>query len=296
MSAITISRPRGGAMTASGAPSFIAGLCTFARREFRDAIASRWFLLDTIAFTVLAMGVSFLSLSGVGSHGFAGFGRTTAGLLNLVMLVVPIMALAAGASAIAGERERGTLLYMLAQPVSRSQVLLGKYIGLAMALLCSLGAGFGLSAIVLAWRAGGVGVSAYALLVGLTALLALSMLAVGIFISVVSRRSSIATGLGLFAWLTLVFVSDLGLMASSVLFRLRVQEVFALASLNPLQAFKMTVIIGMNASLDVLGPVGAYASHTLGAALPWVLGAVLVAWIVLPLTLATILFARRSTV
>src|SRR5690606_19425934 len=119
-----------------------------------------------------------------------GFGRTAAGLLNLVMLVVPIMALAAGASAIAGERERGTLLYMLAQPVSRSQVLLGKYIGLAMALLCSLGAGFGLSAIVLAWRAGGVGVSAYALLVGLTALLALSMLAVGIFISVVSRRSS----------------------------------------------------------------------------------------------------------
>lgn len=284
------------ATSSRAARSFLGGTAAFARREFRDAIASRWFLLYTFAFTVLAVGVSFLSLSGVGGHGFAGFGRTAAGLLNLIMLVVPLMALTAGAGSIAGERERGTLLYLLAQPVSRTQVLLGKYVGLAAALVCSLCVGFGVSAGVLAWRAGGVGLWAFLMLIGMTALLALAMLSVGIVISVLSRRTSVATGVGLFTWLTLVFVSDLGLMASSILFKLRVQEILGLAVLNPLQSFKMAVIVSMNASLDVLGPVGAYASYTLGAALPWVLAASLAAWAVVPLLAAIVIFTRRNAV
>ena len=149
MSAITSSRADT-IPSAPAAPPLVRGITRFARREFRDALASKWFLLYTLAFTVLAVGVSVLSLSGVGSHGFAGFGRTAAGLLNLIMLVVPLMALTAGAGSIAGERERGTLLYLLAQPVSRTQVLLGKYLGLAAALVCSLCVGFGVSAGVLA--------------------------------------------------------------------------------------------------------------------------------------------------
>ncbi len=278
------------------APTRVGGITLFARREFRDALASKWFLLYTVAFTVLAVAVSFLSLSGVGSQGFAGFSRTAAGLLNLIMLVAPLMALTAGASSIASERERGTLLYLLAQPVSRAQLLLGKYFGLAAALTCSLCIGFGISGGVLAWRTGGVGVGAYATLVGFTVLLALAMLSVGVLISVGSRRSSVATGIALFTWLALVFVSDLGLMASSVLFKLRVQEIFGLATLNPLQSFKMAVIVNMNASLDVLGPVGAYASQTLGNGLPWVLASSLAAWIILPLALAVVLFVRRGSV
>ncbi len=286
--------PARGVSSAVSARSFAGGIASFARREFRDSIASRWFLLYTIAFGVLAVGVSFLSLSGVGSHGFAGFGRTAAGLLNLVVLVVPLMALTAGAGTIAGERERGTLLYLLAQPVSRSQVVIGKYIGLAGTLVCSLCIGFGVSAGVLAWRTGGVGVGSYAMLVAFTVLLALAMLSVGTLISVVSRKPSVATGLGLFVWLTLVFVSDLGLMASSILLKLRVQEIFGLAVLNPLQAFKMAVIVNMNASLDVLGPVGAYASRTYGDSLSWMLATTLVLWAVVPLMLATLLFARKG--
>ncbi|GAB4386546.1 MAG: ABC transporter permease subunit [Phycisphaerales bacterium] len=278
------------------ARSWPGGIASFARREFRDAVASRWFLLYSIAFSVLAVGVSFLSLSGVGSHGFAGFGRTAAGLLNLIMLIVPLMACTAGAGSIAGERERGTLLYLLAQPVSRTQVLLGKYLGLAGALICTLATGFGLSAGVLAWRTSGVGFGAYLMLLGLTVLLALGMLSVGLMISVIARRSSVATGLGLFVWLALVFVSDLGLMAGSLVFKLRVQEIFGLAILNPLQAFKMAVIVNMNASLDVLGPVGAYASHTFGNTLVGLLTLSLGVWIIAPLLLACLSFARRSSV
>ncbi len=294
MSTLTAPTFRPSATGSTPAPKYLAGVLAFARRDFRDAISSRWFLLYTLALSVMAVGVSFLSLSGVGSHGFAGFGRTAAGLLNLIMLIVPLMALTAGAGAIAGERERGTLVYLMAQPVSRTQIILGKYMGLALALVCSLAIGFGISAIVLAWRTGSVGSADYLLLVCFSALLALAMLALGLLISVLSRRSSVATGLALFVWLTLVFLSDLGLMASSIIFKLRVQEIFAVATLNPLQSFKMGVIVNLNATLDVLGPVGAYASITLGGALPWVLGASLVLWMLVPLALATLLFARSK--
>lgn len=274
--------------------SWLGSTAAFARREFREALVSRWFILYTVAFTVLAVAVAFVSLAGVGTHGFAGFGRTTAGLLNLIMLVVPLIALTAGAGTIAGERERGTLLYLLAQPVSRLEILLGKFAGLAVALCCSLSLGFGTSAVVLLLRAGGTGLGAFAVLVGFSCALAIAMLSVGLLISVLSRSSGVATGIGLFTWLALVFLSDLGLMAGTVLFRLRVQEVFFVGIANPLQAFKMAVLASMNTTLDVLGPVGVYASRTVGDDLLWILAAVLTVWAIAPLVVAAVVFTRRG--
>ncbi len=274
--------------------SWRRGVLAFARREFRECVARRWFALQTLAFAVLAVAVSFVSLAGVGSYGFAGFGRTTAGVLNLVMLVVPLMSLTAGAGTIAGERERGTLLYLLAQPVSRSEILVGKIVGLGAALCASLCLGFGFSAVVLVWRTGGTGLAAFALLVAFSCMLAIAMLSLGILVSVISRSSGMATGLSLFAWLGLVFLSDLGLMAGTLLFRLRVREVFLCGLMNPLQAFKMSVLTAMNASLDVLGPVGVYASQTVGDHGLAVFASVLAVWIVVPLTVSSVLFIRRG--
>lgn len=274
----------------------LSNTLAFAQREFRDALSSRWFILYTAAFAVLAVATSFLSLAGAGSHGFAGFGRTAAGLLHLIMLIVPLMAITAGAGSIAGERERGTLIYLLAQPVSRGEVLFGKFIGLAAALSASLALGFGLSALPLAFGSGATGAGGFLGLVALTGLLAVVMLALGFAISVVSRKHGVALGVGLFAWLALVFLSDLGLMAGTLVFRLRVQELFALALLNPLQAFKMAVIIDLNASLDVLGPAGLYAMQTFGGSLSWLLLGVLIAWGTGALGAAAVLFRRRAPV
>ena len=278
------------------APSSARTIRALVRRELRDALTSRWFLLDTLAFGALAVGVSFMSLAGADSYGFAGFGKTAAGLLNLIMLIVPLMAITAGAGAIAGERERGTLLYVLAQPISRLEFLLGKFIGLSIALCASLCLGFGLSALILAWKAGGAGAGTFLLLVAFTCLLAVTMLALGLLVSVLSRKTSVATGLGVFVWLILVLLSDLGLMAGAIVFKLHVQELFALAIVNPLQAFKMSAILGMNGSLDVLGPAGAYASQTYAHALPWILFGVIVAWAGISLGAAALLFARRAPV
>ncbi|MCA9283851.1 MAG: ABC transporter permease [Phycisphaerales bacterium] len=278
----------------TGLRGFARSLRVVAIKELVDALSSRWFLVNAAVFGLLAVGLSFVSLAGAGVSGLSGFGRTAAGMLNIVLLVVPLMALTAGAATVAGERERGMLVYMLAQPVSRAEVLLGKYLGAAAALVGSLCLGFGASAILMAWRGGTDGIQPFVAFFFFTVLLALSMLAVGVLISVLARRSGVAVGIAVFVWLTLTLLTDLGLMAGTLAFRLRVEELFSLAVANPLQACKMAAMQQMHASLDILGPAGLYAMQTHGEHLRVILLAVLAGWIVVPLAASLAVFSRRS--
>lgn len=276
--------------------SFARNTLTLARRELRDAARSRWFLLYTLAFAALGLGVSYTSSVSAGGAGLSGFGRTTAGLINIVLLVIPLMALTAGAGAIASDRERGMLAYFLAQPISRTELLLGKYLGLSIALVASICLGLGACAAILTWKAGAAGPAAILWFAGLSIALALAMLSVGFLVSTMARRASVAVGTAVFLWLTLVFVTDLGLMAGTLALKLRIEELFALSLANPLQVFKMWSLHAIDASLDVLGPAGLYASEEYGSRLHLIFGAALGAWIILPLVLAAFIFHRRPCV
>lgn len=265
----------------------------FAAKELRDARRNRWFVLYTIALAALSLAISGLAVSAQGAYGLAGFGRTTASLANLVMLVVPLMGLTLGAQSLAAERERGTLLYLAAQPVTLGEVFLGKYLGLGAALVASLSLGFGLPGLVISWRVGGAHVGSYAALAGLSVGLALASLGVGLLISAGARRAPSALGLGIFAWLALVLLGDLGLMGTALVLRLDVDVLFGLSLLNPLQVFKVAVIAGTHGSVEVLGPAGIYAYRTFGAGLVPLLVGVLAAWVVLPLCSGLVLFRLR---
>jgi Cu-processing system permease protein len=272
----------------------VRNIAAVALRELREAARSRWFLLYTVAFAALGLGVSFISAASGGGSGLAGFGRTTAGLINLVLLVVPLMALTAGAGTVASDRERGMLAYLLAQPVTRLEVLLGKYLGLAAALLACICLGLGACAAILAWKGGGAGHLSILWLAGLSFALALGMLSVGMLVSVMARKASVAVGTAIFLWLTFVFVTDLGLMAGVLAMRLRIEELLALSLVNPLQVYKMWSLHAIDASLDVLGPAGLYAVEEYGSRLHLIFGAALAAWVVVPLVVAGVIFSRRS--
>ena len=267
-----------------------------ARKEVRDALRSRWFQLYAAGFAILALALSRLSLGEATGGGLAGFGRTAASLVNLVLLTVPLMGLTLGAGSLAGERERGTLATLLAQPVTRTEVLVGKYLGLGLALGAALAAGFGLAAVFIALGGGGAAAGAYGLLLGLALLLALAMLALGLVISAAARRTTAATGAALFTWLGLVFLGDLGLMGTALTMRLPVATLLLLAVLNPIEAYRIAAIQAITGSVDVLGPAGAYAARTLGDALMPALAGMLVLWTVVPLSVAALLFNRRSIV
>ncbi len=112
-------------------------------------------------------------------------------------------------------------------------------------------------------------------------------------ISALARRASVAVATAIFLWLTLVFVTDLGLMAGTVALRLRIEELFAISLVNPLQVFKMWSLFAGESSLDVLGPAGLYATEEYGPRLHAVFAACMGAWVALPLGAAVLVFRRR---
>jgi len=243
---------------------------TLAQKELRDSFRNRWFLLYSVAFTTLALALSALALTGSDIAGFAGFGRTAASLVNLVMLIVPLMALTVGAQSLAGEQERGSLTYLLAQPVNRAEVLLGKYLGLALALLAALTLGFGASGVAMVVNGGDTAEpGVYIQLVASAFLLALVMLGAGLLISASSHKAGVAVGVALFLWLVFVFLGDLGLMGAAVALKaqLSIGNLFALSLVNPLQVFKMASVLDIHTTLDILGPAGIYAVQTYGEGL-----------------------------
>jgi Cu-processing system permease protein len=271
-----------------------ANVLTLTQKELRDARRNRWFILFSIAFAGLALGLAWLALSGVGTYGLAGFGRTGASLINLVLLVIPLMGLTLGAMSLAGERERGTLLYLMTQPISQGELLLGKFAGLGLAILVTLVLGFGLSGLLIAWQGGTTQAGDYLTMVSLAFVLALASLSLGFLISAAVGKSATAVGTALFIWLILVFFGDLGLMGTAIVLRLDINQLFTLALVNPLQLFKMAAILAIRSNLEVLGPAGIYAVRTYGSQLLLLLFSLLIAWTAIPLIITYQIFKKKG--
>ena len=133
------------------------------KKEALESLKNRWFILYTLCFALLAVLVLLLATSGGAIAGFTGYGRTAASLINLVLLFVPLIALITGGISIAGERESGTLTYLLSHPVTKSEVFFGKFLGLLITIWFSIAIGFGMAGIGVSLRGGGGDVSNYKL-------------------------------------------------------------------------------------------------------------------------------------
>lgn len=267
---------------------------TITLKELQDARRNRWYLIYVLVFTGLSLALAWLGMTGLGDYGLAGFGRTAASIINIVLLVVPLMGLTLGAISLAGEREKSTLLYLLAQPVTQLEVLLGKYVGLGIALFSALVLGFGISGILITIQGGSAEIRIYLLMVLLAFMLALVSLSIGFLISSMVRKGSTAVSIALFVWLLLLVFGDLGLMGTSIVLNLGVDQLFTLTMLNPMQIFKIAAILNIRGSLEVLGPAGIYALRTYGAQLLPGLVAVLAAWTLVPMSLAYFAFRRSG--
>ncbi len=272
----------------------VTNILTITGKELRDALRNRWFIIFTIAFAGLALALSALIQPGGTQLRMMSYSRTAASLINLVLLFVPLIGLTLGSANLTGDRETGALVYLLAQPVSRVEVLLGKYLGMAGALLATLTLGFGVAGVVLALQGSIQDAGSYLLTVLLAYLLALAMLSLGFLMSTVTQKTTAALGGALFLWLFLVFIGDLGIMGTALSTQMPIQVVFFIAVLNPLQMFKIASILTIQANLEVLGPAGLYATDQFGGLLLPLLLLGLVSWIILPLLGAMTVFSRQE--
>jgi len=261
-----------------------------ARKVVREASRDRWFWLYCAGFAVLAGAITMTAVPDQNLIGSGGFGRTAASLVALVQLVVPLMALTLGARYLAGERDSGTLVFLLCHPVSRTEVLVGTYVGLAASMFAAVSTGFGAAGLFSALRSAPTDPVLLIRLAALSWLLSLAMLGLGLLFSTTVKSASTALGMALFVWLAVVFLGDLGVMGTVVATRLPVGALFATVIINPVEAFRLASVVALDGSLDALGPAGTYAVDRFGDGIATIAVGVMVAWTVISGAVAVLAF------
>ncbi len=261
-------------------------------KELRDAVRSRWLVGYATAFAVVALALSQLQGGDIGSQ---GFNRTTAGLINLCILLVPLLSLVLGAAAIAGERERGTLATLLSQPISAAELLVGKYLGLTIAVWSAIALGFGAAGFLVALFEPITDVQHYLLFVLLSAGLASATLSIGMLISVIADSRVKALSGAVLAWFVLVLVYDLGAIGLALWLSSSGRTLLAVALGNPVEATRLLAVLSVEPDLQILGPLGAYMVDRLGTKTSAVLLLLsLAAWSLAPLCVAVRLFQSQD--
>jgi ABC-type transport system involved in multi-copper enzyme maturation permease subunit len=261
------------------------------RRELGESLRSRWFIVYSGVFLVGALALTLFGLGGSEIYGYRGFAKVMVGLVHLALLFVPLMALFPATAAIAGEREIGSLEYLVSQPISFGELFLGKWLGVSLAVWLSLMVGFGLAGAIAVLY--GTPWPLVAQLLALTLLLAEAFIAIGLLCSVVARSRARATSAGLVVWIVAIGLGTLGIMGAMLRWGLPRYVLTVWAFANPVESFRLGVIASLDADGSLLGPVGNAWMSALGASgvIALCLGSLLL-WTLLPTAVAWWRFRR----
>jgi Cu-processing system permease protein len=210
-----------------------------------------------------------------------------------VIYLVPLIALILGYDAVVGERERGSLDLLLSLPLTRLELLLGKYLGLAAALGFATVAGFGLVGVVLSYGIGLTGLLDYAGFILSTLLMGLAFLSLALLLSVLAASKVVASGAAIALWFLYVLIYDLMLVGILVVTEGQyVGGLFPLLLLlNPADIFRILNIFSLEEVKSLYGLATVFPATL---ANPWLLGGAMLFWILAPLALAYVRFRKLS--
>lgn len=269
---------------------------TVAVKEYRDGLRNRWVLASTALLSLFAIGLAYFGAAASGEVGVTNLSTTIVSLASLAIFIVPLIALMLAYDTIVSEDEQGTLLLLLTYPLSRGQMLMGKFIGHTAILATATVIGFGVAGLLVAVETEGLADpelwQAFGFFILSSLLLGCVFLAIAQLISVWAGEKSIAAGVSLIVWFWFVLVFDLLLLGLLVM--ARGQEggwLSYLLLLNPTDIFRLANFSGFEAARSYTGLIYLAVG-------PWfrpgVLLGLLVAWIIVPLLLAQWRFRRRS--
>ncbi len=256
-----------------------------AAKEFWDRIRNRWVLAISLVFAVFALLIAYFGAAQQGTVGFRGIEVTIASLVSLVIYLVPLIALVLGYDAVVGERERGSLDLLLSMPVTRLEVILGKFAGLSAALGLSTLIGFGSAGVLLAYQIKLEALFDYWGFVLSAILMGMSFLSMAVMVSVIASDRARASGAAIALWFFYVLVFDLLLLGALVVSGGGIGgDIFSyLLLLNPADIFRVLNVFSMEEVKTLYG-LATVLPNTVSS--PWFLGSLMVFWIIAPLGVA----------
>jgi ABC-2 type transport system permease protein len=266
-----------------------------ARKDFQDAIRSRWLHGLTALFAVLVAGTVFAEQF-IASGNQVQSNQLLGGLIlkNLIVQsLVPLAALVIAYNAIVGERESGSLKLLLALPHRRAEVVAGKVIGRSAAFVAAIAVGFLVPTLALAL--GPLRLQFLTLLgyVFLTAVLGAAFVSIATGASAAVSSNIRAIGIAIALYFVFVPVwSAVQLPLSFFLSSSGTPGWFPLNGQETLRAFRL---LNPTGSFDILA--SAYLGGTLfsgDARLEVGATAMLLGWIVLPPMIGLYIFERAD--
>ncbi|WP_435183956.1 ABC transporter permease [Halobellus sp. EA9] len=299
-----------------------------ARKEFRDAIRSRWLHGSTLFFALFLGGASALffglllgpqgrqvsNLFGV----FLSLGVFSFSFPGLLALVLGFVALSTSYGSITEERETGSVKLLLSLPNSRLDAVVGKLLGRSAVVVVALLVGFFAAFLALLGTGTRLQLGSFVPQIALTALLGVAFVSIGLGVSALAdsnREATLAT-MGIYLIFAILWGSisegipklinyvatQIGIGGVEELTRVKI-GVF-LKYLNPLKTYetlaaqlyygpaRARLVSTAFGEQQVLGPV-------LQESIPfyfsgWFLFFVLLAWIVLPAAVGYWAFERAD--
>lgn len=246
---------------------------------FFDAIRGKLVIGYTVLFTILGFSMFYLGQD---------VSKSLISLLNMMLLLVPLISIIIGTIHYYNSREFIEML--LAQPVKRSTIFWGEYLGVSV----SLSAGFlvGLGFPLLAFGIDVTGV--YILVTG--TLLTFCFVALAFLVSVLNNDKAKGIGASILTWFYFAVLYDgLLLYALFLLNEYPLEKlVLILGTLNPIDIARIIVLLKMDISA-LMGVTGALFQQVFGSNGGMALAVfILSLWSLLPVLLALRIFKRKD--
>jgi Cu-processing system permease protein len=263
-----------------------------AHKELSDKLKDKWVIVIGSGFALFTLVISYFGSAAAGVTGFMSLDATIASLTSLVTYFIPILALTLGGGIIADEQEKGTLGIYLSSPISIGEFLIGKFLGLVIALVLAIVAGLGIAGGVLLIKTGLGAAGTYLIFVLNSVVLGVTFLSVSFLISVLFYERTKVIALTIFLWLFFTILYDLGLIGLLIITKGNVgTDIFSmLLMFNPVDIYRILNFVSIGEFQVMIG----LASVDLPAYIrPSMLWAISMIWIIAPLGISCYYFKKR---
>lgn len=249
--------------------------------ELVNVLKSKWIILYSLFFFVISQALFMFGGSGT---------KAIVSLLNLSLILIPIVSIIFGSIYIYNSREFIELL--LSQPIKRTQVFLGLYLGLSIPLAFSFFIGVGLPFII----------NGNTESIALTSLLLSGMFNTFIFtglsivIALKFDDKSLGVGYSILIWFFLAIIYDGIVMMLIWQFSDYPLEVplIALSVLNPIDLGRVMVMLKFDVAA-LMGYTGAAMEKFFGETFGILISlSMMIVWIILPFLLGLKLFKKKN--
>ena len=238
---------------------------------FYDTLRSWWAILYFLFFMLVTGGLLYFS---------ADFSQSVASILNVILFIVPLVSMVFGIMYYYNSREFALLL--MAQPLKRSHLFLGQYLGLSGSLSLSFLLGIGVVFILF----GNIEALPYlCMLMVAGAFLTFIFTALALWVGVHHEDRTRGFGLAILIWLFALVIYDGLFLAFLFIFEEYPLDKAAIgfSLLNPVDLARIMVMLRLETAA-LLGYTGAVFNKFFGAGTGIVISlTVMSLWILLPL-------------